>query len=56
MKEEGMNSVYTEFCTGVLQLDKAIRFVGLANAMGSLLAIQYRTGMVPFMNPQETAN
>lgn len=48
--------VYSSFCKDVLQKDKAIRFVGLTNSMGSLLATQYRPGLVPFMNPQETAS
>jgi hypothetical protein len=56
MKEEGMNPAYAEFCADILGMDKAIRFVGVTNAMGSLLATRYRPGVVPFMNPQETAN
>lgn len=55
METRGENAVYEDFCKDILQMDKAIRFVGLTNAMGTLLTTQYRPGVIPFMNPQETA-
>ena len=45
-----------EICTHVLQLDNAIRFAGLANNMGSLLAYELRKGLVPLLDETELQN
>lgn len=41
-------------CTNILNLDSAIRFVGIANRMGTLLATHHRKKLEPLMNEEET--
>jgi hypothetical protein len=41
-------------CDEVLQLDKSIRYVGLADHLGSLVATSYRPGLVPLATKDET--
>lgn len=41
-------------CDNILKLDHLIRFVGIANRMGTLLTASYREGLKPLMNPEET--
>src|SRR5918992_3276120 len=45
-----------EICNQVLQLDKSIRFAGIANNMGTLLAYKLREGLVPLLNEEEIQN
>ena len=40
-------------CSQVMQLDNSIRFVGLANNMGSLILYELRKGLVPLLNEEE---
>lgn len=40
--------------TQVLQLDKSIRYVGIADHLGTLIAREYRPGLVPLSSPEET--
>lgn len=42
-----------EICNQVLQLDKSIRFAGIANNMGTLIAYKLRKGLVPLLNEEE---
>jgi hypothetical protein len=42
-------------CKQIQQLDNSIRFVGIANNLGSLIATSYRNGLIPLMNKQETS-
>jgi hypothetical protein len=44
------------FCKQIQQLDNSIRFVGIANNLGSLIATSYRNGLTPLMNEQETSH
>jgi hypothetical protein len=44
------------FCKEIQQLDNSIRFVGIANNLGSLIATSYRKGLTPLMNEQETSH
>jgi CheY-like chemotaxis protein len=44
------------FCKEIQQLDNSIRFVGIANNLGSLIATSYRKGLIPLMNEQETSH
>jgi hypothetical protein len=39
-----------------LQLDKSIRFAGIANNMGTLIAYKSREGLVPLLNEEELQN
>jgi hypothetical protein len=43
-------------CKEIQQLDNSIRFVGIANNMGSLVATAYRNGLNPLMNEKETSH
>ena len=50
--EENLNVI----CKQTQQLDNSIRFVGIANGLGSLIATAYRNGLTPLMNEQETSH
>ena len=50
--EENLNGL----CKEIQQLDNSIRFVGIANNLGSLIATSYRNGLTPLMNEQETSH
>ena len=41
-------------CNHIRELDNLIRFVGIANGMGTLLATPYREQLQPLMNEDET--
>src|ERR687896_1058521 len=45
-----------EICNQVLQLDKSIRFAGVANNMGTLIAYKLRKGLVSLLNEEELRN
>lgn len=45
-----------QICNQVLQLDKSIRFAGIANNMGTLIAYKLREGLVPLLNEEELQN
>jgi hypothetical protein len=42
-------------CKHILNTDKSIRFVGIANILGSLIATAYRPGLAPLMTKDETS-
>ena len=42
-------------CREIQQLDNSIRFAGIANNLGSLVATAYRNGLTPLMDKQETS-
>ena len=44
------------FCKKIQQLDNSIRFVGIANNLGTLISTSYRNGLTPLMNEQETSH
>ena len=52
LAEEGLESL----CKKILHLDNSIRFAGIANNLGSLVATGYRAGLIPLMNKQETSH
>ena len=43
-------------CSNVLQLDKSIRFAGIANNMGTLIGYKIREGLIPLLNEEELEN
>jgi hypothetical protein len=43
-----------EFCKDILTKDLSIRFAAIANQMGILIESEYREGLKPLMNRQET--
>ena len=46
---------HKELCATILALDGSVRFVGLVDHLGSLLATVYRQGLVPLAAKEETA-
>ena len=48
------SSHFILICNEILNLNKSIRFVGLANNLGTLLATSYREGLTPLMTSEET--
>jgi hypothetical protein len=51
-EEENLNNL----CKEILQLDNSIRFAGIANNLGSLVATAYREDLIPLMDKQETSH
>jgi hypothetical protein len=45
---------YDDLCNEVLRLDRSIRYVGLADHLGSLVATVYKPGLVPLSTRDET--
>ncbi len=45
-----------QICSQVLELDISIRFVGIANNMGTLIAYKLRKGLVPLLDEGELQN
>ena len=45
-----------EICSQILQLDNSIRFVGIANNMGSLVAYELRKGLAALLDEEELQN
>ena len=50
MKQE---QKFKEFCEQILTFDSSIRFVGIADEHGSVLAVSERKGLKPLLNPEE---
>jgi len=42
------------FCTQILDLDKTIRFAGIADMQGKIAAQSYREGMTPLLTKEES--
>lgn len=49
------SSFFQEICDKVVTLDKSIRFVGIADADGKLVAVAERRGLKAIMTPEERA-
>lgn len=45
---------YEEFCNGILELDRSIRYTGVVDHLGTLLSLAYRKGLAPLSSPEET--
>src|SRR5918994_3174219 len=45
-----------QICNEVLELDISIRFAGIANNMGTLIAYKLRKGLVPLLDEREIQN
>jgi hypothetical protein len=43
-----------ELCKLIIQSDQSIRFVGIADKYGKQVAVNYREGLVPFLNQTES--
>jgi hypothetical protein len=49
------DTFFENFCKGVLERDHFIRFAGVSNHLGHLVATAYRGGLAPLMTQDETA-
>ena len=49
-----MEQFFQEFCDLVIAVDSSIRFIGVADGHGSLLATSERKGLKPLLNEEET--
>ncbi len=45
-----------QICNQILQLEKLIRFAGIANNIGTLIAYKLREGLVPLLNEEDFEN
>ena len=54
MSSHTTSSHFIRICNEILNLNESIRFVGLANNLGTLLATSYRKGLTPLMTGEET--
>src|ERR687886_3015459 len=54
MPHDQQSDLMRRFCEGIIAKDSSIRFAGMANQMGKLIAAAYRAGLQPLMNMQET--
>lgn len=43
-----------ELCKLIIQSDQSIRFVGIADKYGKQVAVNYREGLVPYLNQTES--
>lgn len=43
-----------ELCARVIRCDKSVRFVGIADKYGKQIAVQYRQGLVPYLDKTES--
>ena len=50
----GKDDFFDNFCKGVLERDHFIRFAGVSNHLGHLIATAYRSNLVPLMTQEET--
>jgi hypothetical protein len=46
---------FESFCREILASNQSIRFVGIANHLGSLIVTVYRENLVPLMTKEETS-
>jgi hypothetical protein len=54
LDEQHLMKYLTKYCQDVQALDERIRFVGIADYAGKLVASFYRRGLVPLMDKKET--
>lgn len=45
---------YNIICVQILYLDSPIRFAGFCNKMGTILAAEYRNGIIPLLTEKES--
>jgi hypothetical protein len=51
-----INSSYKLICKKILEISPKIRYVGITNKFGRTIAGQLRTGIVPFLKPEDMKN
>jgi len=46
---------FSDLCKQIVEIDESIRFAGIADKMGILVATIYQRGIVPLMTEEETS-
>ncbi|HEX7033607.1 MAG TPA: hypothetical protein VF172_11465 [Nitrososphaera sp.] len=49
-----MSTHYGTLCKQILALDKTIRFAGVADRFGKIIAYQYREGLLPLLDTKDS--
>ena len=49
-----MSSLFEDVCQSIIDLDKTIRFAGIANIQRTIISAKYRAGLVPLLTQEET--
>lgn len=49
-----MSSLYGMLCKQILALDHTIRFAGVADRFGKIIAYQYREGLLPLLDTKDS--
>ena len=49
-----MKQFFQDFCQAIIKIDPSIRYFGIADGHGRILATAERPGLVPLLNQQET--
>jgi hypothetical protein len=47
-------SLFEDVCQNILDIDKTIRFAGIANMRRTIVSAKYRAGLVPLLTQEET--
>jgi hypothetical protein len=48
------SSLFEDVCQSIIDLDKTIRFAGIANMRRTIVSAKYRAGVVPLLTQEET--
>jgi hypothetical protein len=48
------SSLFEDVCQNILDLDKTIRFAGIANMRRTIVSAKYRAGLIPLLTQEET--
>jgi hypothetical protein len=48
------SSLFEDVCQSIIDLDKTIRFAGIANMRRTIISAKYRAGLVPLLTQEET--
>ncbi len=48
------SSLFEDVCQNIIDLDKTIRFAGIANMRRTIVSAKYREGLVPLLTREET--
>jgi hypothetical protein len=48
------SSLFEDVCQSIIDLDKTIRFAGIANMRRTIVSAKYRAGLVPLLTQEET--
>ena len=48
------SSLFEDVCQNIIELDKTIRFAGIANMRRTIISAKYRAGLIPLLTQEET--